>query len=218
MSKPKTRSEKQAETRAALLRAAYELFPRRGMERTSVDDIAAAAGYTKGAFYSNFSSKEELFLVMLDERFAEHIERLDQTLAGIDDADAEAQRASTDFLTEIHADPDWPRLYFEFVAYAARNEAFREELADRHRELRRRMAEIFSRWATDFPAQPPLPMTDIATMIDFMADGFIVDHMIDPELKHSLYTSMQAIFFRGLQAMAVGWEPEEEGAEAAALP
>jgi len=216
MSKPKTRSEKQAETRAALLRAAYELFPRRGMEKTSVDDIAAAARYTKGAFYSNFRSKEELFLVMLDERFAENIERLDQTLAGID-ADEEAQRASTDFLTEIHADPNWPRLYFEFVAYAARNEAFREELADRHRELRRRMAEIFSRWSTDFPAEPPLPMTDIATMVDFMADGFIVDHMIDPELKHSLYTTMQAIFFRGLQAMAMGWEPEKEAEPAESL-
>jgi AcrR family transcriptional regulator len=140
MSKPKTRSEKQAETRAALLRAASELFPKGGMEGTSVDDIAAAAGYTKGAFYSNFRSKEELFLVMLDERFAENIERLDRALAGGEDADEEAQQASTDFLTQIHADPDWPRLYFEFVAYAARNEAFREEFAMRHRELRRRMA------------------------------------------------------------------------------
>ena len=93
MSKPKTRSEKQAETRAALLSAAYDLFPRGGMERTSVDDIAAAAGYTKGAFYSNFRSKEELFLVMLDEKFSEHIQRLDQTLTRIDDADEETQSA-----------------------------------------------------------------------------------------------------------------------------
>ena len=67
--KPKTRREKQAETRSSLLRSAAKLFCRRGLEGASVEDVAQDAGYTKGAFYSNFKSKEELFLVMLDEKF-----------------------------------------------------------------------------------------------------------------------------------------------------
>lgn len=208
MSKPKTRSEKQAETRAALLRAASDLFSRRGLEGASVEEVAAAAGYTKGAFYSNFASKEELFLVILDERFAEHLEHIDQRLAGAGDADEEARATASGFLRDIHADPQWPRLYFEFAAYAARNEAFREELAKRHREMRRRMAEVFTRWSADYPVEPPLPMADIAAMVDFMADGFLFDQMIDPSLDDSLYESMQAVFVRGLMAMAAGW-PEE---------
>ena len=65
-----TRREKQAQTRRALLDAAAQLFGEHGLEGTSVDRIATAAGYTKGAFYANFAAKEELFLVMLEERFA----------------------------------------------------------------------------------------------------------------------------------------------------
>ena len=44
-------------------------------------------------------------------------------------------------------------------------------------------------------------------MTDFMADGFLLDQLVDPELDDELYATMLAIFFRGLQAMAVGWEP-----------
>ena len=217
MSKPKTRSEKQAETRAALMRAASELFSRHGLEGASVEDVAAAAGYTKGAFYSNFSSKEELFLVMLDEKFAEHVERLDQQLAGTGDADTEARDAAVGFVGAMESDPAWPRLYFEFVAYGARNEAFRAELAKRHRELRQRLTDVFERWSADFPAQPPLPMTDIAAMVFAMGDGFLVGQLVDPELDEDLYASMNAVFIRGLQALAAGWEPEEQDLPARSL-
>ena len=217
MSRPKTRSEKQAETRAALLSAASELFSRHGLEGASVEDVAAAAGYTKGAFYSNFASKEELFLVMLDQKFAEHVERLDVQLAGTGDADEEARDAAVGFLSGMESDPAWPRLYFEFVAYGARNEAFRGELEKRHRQLRARLADVFDRWSADFPAEPPLPMTDIATMVFAMGDGFLVGQLVDPDLDENLYAQMNAVFIRGLQALAAGWEPEEEDLPARSL-
>src|ERR671910_103600 len=62
-----SRSEKQAKTRSSLLKAAAKVFCRHGLEGASIDEVSAEAGYTKGAFYANFKSKEELFLVMLDE-------------------------------------------------------------------------------------------------------------------------------------------------------
>ncbi len=207
MSQPKTRREKQAETRSSLLRSAAKLFCRHGLEGASVDDVAQDAGYTKGAFYSNFTSKEELFLVMLDEKFGAELERIDRLLAGTGEPDEEARDAAEDFVRYVHSDPEWPRLYFEFVAYAARNEEFRQELATRHRALRTRLTEIYRRWAADFPAEPPIPIEDIAAMTDFMSDGFILDQLVDPELDDELYATMLAIFFRGLQAMALGWEP-----------
>ena len=77
------RREKQAETRsvaAALGRAS--VLPRRDSTARRSTRSRHDAGYTKGAFYANFGSKEELFLVMLDERFAAEIERLDHRLAG----------------------------------------------------------------------------------------------------------------------------------------
>jgi AcrR family transcriptional regulator len=124
--KPKTRRQKQAETRSSLLRSAAKLFCRHGLEGASVEEVAHDAGYTKGAFYSNFKSKEELFLVMLDEKFGSELDRIDQLLAGTGEPDHEARTAAADFVRYIHSDPEWPRLYFEFVAYAARNEEFRQ--------------------------------------------------------------------------------------------
>jgi AcrR family transcriptional regulator len=210
MKRSKTRREKQAETRSSLLRSASKLFCRHGLQGASVEDVAQDAGYTKGAFYSNFKSKEELFLVMLDERFGAELERLDRELAGTGEPAAEAQHAAENFIRHVQSDPEWPRLYFEFVAYAARNEEFRQELATRHRALRARLADVYRRWAADFAAEPPVPIEDIAAMTDFMADGFILDKLVDPDIDDRLYATMLAIFLRGLQAMALGWEPSED--------
>ena len=204
-----SRLEKQQRTRVALLRSASKLFCRHGLEGTSIDEVAEAAGYTKGAFYANFKSKEELFLVMLDERFSQELERIDRTLAGSDDPDTEARTAAADFL-HFASDDEWPRLYFVFAAHAARNEDFRQELATRQRAMCDRVVKVYERWGKDFPAEPPLPLSDIAAMTYFMADGFLVDRLIEPELPEDLYPAMLAVFFKGLQAMALGWEPPAE--------
>ncbi len=207
MTQPPTRRERQAETRTSLLHAAAKLFSRQGLEGSSVEQVAREAGYTKGAFYANFRSKEELFLVMLDEKFEAEAERLDRMLAGDRQPGEEARDAAQDFLRFIHADPEWPKLYFEFAAYAARDPDFREELASRQRALRARIVEIYRQWSAAFAADPPLPLADIAAMTFAIADGFLLDQLIDPELGDHLYPTMLGVFFRGLQAIALGWEP-----------
>src|ERR1700736_156134 len=122
-----TRRETQQRTRSCLLREAARLFGKHGLEGASIDQVAEAAGYTKGAFYANFKSKEEMFLVMLDERFAQELERLDRALAGTEDPREEAHAAAAEFI-HFASDEQWPRLYFQFAAHAARNEEFRQEL------------------------------------------------------------------------------------------
>jgi AcrR family transcriptional regulator len=197
-----TRREKQQRTRKSLLDAAAGLFCKRGLEGTSIDDVALAAGYTKGAFYANFKSKEELFLVMLDERFARELERLDRALAGTDEPHAEARAAAEDFI-HFASDDDWPRLYFQFVAHAARDEDFRQELATRHHAMRDRLTVVFKRWKdTTGAGLPPLPVEQVTAMLFFMADGFLVDRMIEPGLSEDLYATMVGVFLRGLEAMS----------------
>ena len=204
-----SRAEKQEQTRGALLRAASKLFCKRGLEGTSIDEVAEAAGYTKGAFYANFKSKEELFLVMLDERFAKELERIDRTLSGTDDPETEARLAAAEFI-HFASDDDWPRLYFQFAAHAARNEEFRQELATRQQAMRERLVEVYERWTKQFEIDPPLPIADIAAMTYFMADGFLVDRLIEPGLDEELYPTMMSVFTCGLAAMASGWEPAAE--------
>ena len=64
----RTRAESRADTRAALLDAGARVFIERGFQGASIEAIAAEAGYTRGAFYSNFESKEELFAELMQER------------------------------------------------------------------------------------------------------------------------------------------------------
>jgi AcrR family transcriptional regulator len=205
-----TRREKQQRTRRSLLRAAEKLFCQQGLEAASIDQVAQEAGYTKGAFYANFKSKEELFLVMLDERFAQELERLDRALAGEQDPLVEAQAAAADFI-HFASDENWPRLYFQFVTHAARDEDFREELATRMKAMRQRLTELFVQWKEGFGKTAPVPQEDLTAMLCFMADGFLVDRMIEPELSEDLYTTMIGIFLRGLQAIADEREAESPG-------
>ncbi len=197
-----SRVQRGEETRAALLRAASRTICALGMHGASIDRIAAQAGYTKGAFYVHFASKEDLFLTMLDEHFATELARLDAVLSGTGDPAEEARSAAEDFLKHIDADPEWRRLYQEFAAHAARHEAFRAEFAARQRDLRERMAAVFTRWAADFGVTPPVPPHDVAAMTFFMADGFLLDQLIDPELDPALYGRMFEVFMHGLMAMA----------------
>ena len=90
-----TRKQRQERTRSHLLEAAGTVFARRGFAHASVDQVAAEAGYTKGAFYANFASKEELFLVLLEQRFAERVAALDEVLAGDEDPGDAARAAAT---------------------------------------------------------------------------------------------------------------------------
>ncbi len=172
------------------------------MQGASIDQIAARAGYTKGAFYANFESKEHMFLVILEEKFDAELTRLEAALQGSGEPEDEARRAAEEFITNIDRDPEWPRLYQEFAAYAARNEAFRAEFAARQRGLRARMADVFARWAAAVDVKPALPHADVAAMTFFMADGFLLDRIIDPGLDDGLYTTMCEVFLRGLAAMA----------------
>ena len=197
-----TRLERQAATRAALLKAASRSICAHGMDGASIDRIAAEAGYTKGAFYANFASKEDMFLAILDEKFAAEMERLEAAMRGTGEPAEEAREAAEEFLTYIDRDPEWPRLYQEFATHAARNEEFRAELAARQRALRERMAAIFERWATGLGVESPLPHKDVAAMTFVMADGFLLDRIVDPALDDGLYATMCEVFLRGLAAMA----------------
>jgi AcrR family transcriptional regulator len=208
MSPHLTRKEKQAKTRSALLRSAAKLICRKGISDASVDDMASDAGYTKGAFYANFKSKEELFLVMLDEKYAAELERIEASLPGEGVPVEEVHASAEDFIRFAWADSEWPKLYFEFTTYAARSPEFREELATRNRAMRERIAEIFRHWAADFPGEPPFPYEDIALMLHWMVDGFMIGRLTEPNLSEELYSAMVATFFKGIAASAMGLDLE----------
>jgi AcrR family transcriptional regulator len=176
-----TREERRRRTRSELIDAAGRVFARRGLERASVDEVAADAGFTKGAVYANFASKEELFLEMLDARFARRMEELDRALSQHDDPDAQAHAASADFMAHLKSDPEWERLFFEAALHASRNPEFGRRLASRYAAVRARMAAIIERRLTALGIEPAVPVERIALMLFAMANGVAFERLVEPD-------------------------------------
>jgi AcrR family transcriptional regulator len=209
----KTRAEKKAETRASLLAAAEDVFGRRGFQAASVDEVAEAAGFTKGAVYAHFESKEDLFLAMLDDRFAGRIDEIRAVLADDHEPTEQAREAGEGFMAYLDADPRWAPIFFEFWAHAVRNPEVAGKLVVRYRALRAAVADAIGRRAEEVGLEPPLPLEDIAAMTFAMGNGAALEHMLEPErVPAEIYGRMLEIFFRGLAAMA------EERQQQAAAP
>jgi AcrR family transcriptional regulator len=198
-----TREESKARTRTRLMEAAGKVFACRGLERATVDEVAGEAGYTKGAFYANFESKEALFLAMRDERFAERLEEIDRVLDSGATVTEQARMAGQEFNDHLAGNPEWSRLFFEFAVQALRDERFRAELVARQRALRERIAAGFRNHSEALGAEPPLPAELVAAMTYAMADGFALARLLEPEsVPEDMFGSMLEVFFTGLEAMA----------------
>jgi AcrR family transcriptional regulator len=198
-----SRKEKQAHTRSCLMKSAAKVFARRGLQHASIDEVAEDAGFTKGAFYANFKSKEELFLAMLDERFAERLEEIDRVIGGEGEPEALARQAGVDFGRFISADLEWQRLFFEFAAYAARNDDFRDELVTRYTALRRRITDAYRRREQELELKSPISLEEVSLMTFAMANGVALEKLLEPDaVPDELYGTMLMIFFAGLRALA----------------
>jgi AcrR family transcriptional regulator len=198
-----TRKEKQAHTRACLMHSAAKVFARRGLQQASIDEVAEDAGFTKGAFYANFKSKEELFLAMLDERFTKRIEDIERVIAGEGSTAQKARRAGDNFVQMLSADREWERLFFEFSAYAARDNDFREELVTRYRAMRDRIAAALKAHSEEAGKETTLPFDQVALMVSVMGNGFALEKLLEGDaLPDEFYGTMLMVFFAGLDALA----------------
>jgi AcrR family transcriptional regulator len=141
-----TRAESQAQTRQRLIEAAAIVFARRGFHGASIDEVADEAGYTKGAVYSNFGSKDELFLAVLEARLqtnADFYRRLDQRAQAQPGQDLAGLLPRLDDLEET-----WCLLQVEFWLYALRNPPLRDRMAALYRRYRAQLASITQRAAS----------------------------------------------------------------------
>jgi AcrR family transcriptional regulator len=175
-----TRAESQARTRSALLEAAARTFVERGFAAASVEAITARAGFTRGAFYSNFSSKEELFAELLQERVYAMYRRMP--------ARAEAEgwdpREAGEQLAAVQADPDgrWIfRLWLEVLAHAGRSEEMRRLAAGFWSGSRELTAGLVRRLYEARGTEPPIAPERLASALIAMDIGLALQHYVDPE-------------------------------------
>jgi AcrR family transcriptional regulator len=168
-----TRAQQQAQTRERLLAAAEQVLARHGYGGASIDLITAEAGYSKGAIYSNFESKEAVFLELLRvymERDMAELERI------VSLAPQQLSAALNAWLETMHCDSDCPLLVTELQLHARRNPAFAERYYALQDQQTRALARILERF---FEAQSvPLPMDphDLAGCMTALAHGLSLQH------------------------------------------
>lgn len=130
---PRKRRDR-GETRQRLLESALSVFARNGYERATVDEIVREAGFSKGAFYVHFESKEDLFWEMLQERIEKQQELFRQAI-DVDQSVEENEKRILQVLFAGHDDPLGPAVFLEFAAHGMRNPKVAE-----------RLSEMYSRW------------------------------------------------------------------------
>ncbi|SFR29815.1 DNA-binding transcriptional regulator, AcrR family [Lentzea waywayandensis] len=129
-------TKRRVETRQRLLEAALAVFAEQGFGRSTVEQVCSHAGYTRGAFYSNFSTLDELFLAMWEQRSAEQIDRMRTAFEAVERASVhEVGSVVAHLLQAVPLDEEWYRVSAEFTAHALRNPDLRRVIVDRERAI-----------------------------------------------------------------------------------
>jgi len=197
-----TRAEKQAETRRKLLDAAERVFLRRGLQGSSVEEIAAEAGFTRGAFYSNFKSKDELFVELLQDRVYRQYAQMAEQAQEQPGTPRERLRWGIERVRDVQKDEGgkWLfRLWLECLTQAARDEDFRKLAASFWSGNRAILAEQAGATFEEIGREPPLPTKQLATAMIALDVGLAVQHLVDPdEAPLGDYVPLFDLFFGDL--------------------
>jgi AcrR family transcriptional regulator len=143
-----SRMERREKTRQDLLSAAETCFVTRGFHATSVDEVAERAGYTKGAVYSNFASKEDLFFGVYQQR-VDHV--LTEVAPGLRQAGPESaiDWLATGMIQRRDGDDGWLAVFFEFWAHVLRHPELRDRFAAIHARILEALTEAVRQLANE---------------------------------------------------------------------
>ncbi len=180
MSRVRTRPTRD-DTRDKLFEAAARVFEEQGIGGVSIEAIAAAAGFSRGAFYSNFKSKDELIIAMIEDHVEQSIRRnLDllathDNLADYIDALKSMDRSRQDPLARS------PLLHMEMILFVARAEKRRPELAERLRARRQLITDIVATASGKSGKNGAPDPAWTGAIVLALEDGFRLHRLIDPE-------------------------------------
>jgi AcrR family transcriptional regulator len=176
-----TREQSKALTRERLLSAARSVFAQRGFHGSSVDEIAAEAGYSTGALYSNFDGKEDLFLVLMEREIDEHASEIAEAVGQRSSMAERATGGARQWMTMIDREPELLLLFMEFWAYGVRDPQMRPKVAARFAQMRELLTKLIADGTRELDLELELPAEHLAIAIDALADGIARQKLADPE-------------------------------------
>ena len=194
------------EGRDELLAAALQIFARRGYRQAGVDEIAAAAGYSKGALYWHFSGKEDLLSALLEERIDAPMREMVALLESAPPDRDMSVEASREFARQLSSQRDAMLLEREYWSLAIRDPELRARYAERQTELRGALASALGARARHLGMPDlPMPAEDVARIVMSIIGGLTVDELVKPgSVDPDLLGETLALIYAGLVARAQG--------------
>jgi len=169
------------------------VFVQQGFHRARIEAIAERAGFTKGAVYSSFAGKDEIFLELLADRVERRATLLAAAVADVPDGPAKARALGVALTVLMDSEPEWTPLMLEFWIHALREPDLRARLAALRQRLKQSAAAAFG-------ARMSFSSEVAATVVFALANGLALERLTDPDAVPA--TLLPAILERLLAATA----------------
>lgn len=193
-----TRSEQREQTRQRLVESAGKVFCRVGFEAAPIDVIAEEAGFSRGAFYSNFASKDELFLELIRHHLDAEIETLGRSLDRVKSASDLAPAIERRYQV-LGEDSGWCLLTTEFQLYTMRGGAKADEFATIYESYRRRLGELIAIHFDRLGIESTLTPYEFGVSQIALSHGLALQRAANGSLKANLPARALATFVRGAE-------------------
>lgn len=191
-----SRAEQREETRRRLLESAAKVFCRTGFEAAPIDVIAEEAGFSRGAFYSNFDSKDELFLALLSGHLDGEVETLSRALDRIRTADELAPAIERRYRV-LGEDSSWCLLTTEFQLYAMRGGKMAGQFATMYESYRQRLGELIKTHFDRLGIVSTLTPYEFGVAQVALSHGLALQRAANTSLAPTLPARALATFMRG---------------------
>jgi AcrR family transcriptional regulator len=171
------------EVRRRLLDAALAVFAEHGFDTANLDQIADAAGLTKGAIYSNFTGKDDLFYAMMAEQILVRVESIRSALnvGTADPLDPQELRDIGDLLTEAFTEQrEWRMVFLDFWRRAVRDDDVRERFIAHRRTMRDAIAASVEEILGGSPPAGDFTVDDVVTVVLALSNGLAIEQYVDP--------------------------------------
>lgn len=168
------------ETRQRLLESALAVFARNGYERATVDEIVREAGFSKGAFYVHFESKEDLFWEMLQERIDKQQELFRQAI-DVSLSVEENEKRILQVVFASHDDPLGPAVFLEFAAHGMRNQKVQERLSEMYGRWHAFVSETLTAGRELGLVRDDIDISLLASAIMAIIEGGMIQSRLAPE-------------------------------------
>ncbi len=205
-SPPRTslRDEQRALTRRRLLDAAEAVFASRGFHGASVEEIAREAGATTGALYSNFRSKEDLFLALFEQSVATDVGEYSRSFNAGATAAEQARAGADRFMQILHERPHYFPLFIEFWAYAIREPALSGPFAVHLATLRSAAGQLAAEGAERRGISLSKDQANaLGLLIIGLGNGLALEKLADPAaVPDELYGDLLVLIFEALTELA----------------